>query len=121
MIETEADTPTLRRPARKTAARRAMRRVPSITFILVAFAAGCAENISDEPHGLYVYCDGTVDGLYYIDKLTNRTIDWFSLPCLGPEFTNETGDTGYGEINLDEWTTIRRTSITCEPCVWRNA
>jgi hypothetical protein len=70
--------------------------------MLMAFAAGCGEKVP--PDGFYVYCDGSGDGLYYIHGISGKAINYFSLPCLGPEFVNETGETGYGEINLGEWT-----------------
>jgi hypothetical protein len=104
MIETQATAPTSRRTARPPALRRVLRCFPSIAIVLASFAAGCAENIPERPEGLYVYCDGKANGLYYIHGLSQRVIDHFSLPCLGPEFVSETGGTGYGERDLDEWT-----------------
>jgi hypothetical protein len=72
--------------------------------MLTAFAAGCGETGPAPDMGLYVYCDGRADDLYYIHGLSQEIINYFSLPCLGPEFVSETGDTGSGEIDLDEWT-----------------
>jgi hypothetical protein len=96
-------TPT-RRTARAPLSRRPARRFSISALALAALAAGCG--IKDPPpaKGLYVYCDGKADGLYYVHGRTKNVIDRFSLPCLGPEYVSETGDTGYGEISLSEWT-----------------
>jgi hypothetical protein len=103
MIEAGAKPRTFRRTARSPALR-VVRRFSSIAIMLTAFAGGCGEK--DPPDGLYVYCDGRADGLYYTHGITHRVIDYFSLPCLGPEFLSETGGTesGEGEIDLGEWT-----------------
>jgi hypothetical protein len=101
MLETEVNPHTSRRTARSPWLL-AVRRFHSVAIMLTAFAAGCGEKV---PHdGFYVYCDGEADGLYYIHGISGKAINYFSLPCLGPEFVNETGDTGSGEINLGEWT-----------------
>jgi hypothetical protein len=101
MVETEAKPSTFRRIARSPTLR-GVRRCPSIAIMLIAFAAGCGE--IQLPDGLYVYCDGTVDGLHYTHGISHENIYHFSLPCLGPEFVSETGGTGSGEIDLGEWT-----------------
>jgi hypothetical protein len=103
MIETEAMPSTSGRTARSPTLRGA-RRCPSIAIMLIAFAAGCGDTKDPPPDGLYIYCDGKADGLHYTHGISGRVIDHFSLPCLGPEFVSETGDTGSGEIDLGEWT-----------------
>jgi hypothetical protein len=103
MIETEANPYTFRRTARSPTLR-VVRRFTSISTMLLAFGTGCGD-IHPVPHdGLYIYCDGRTDGLYYMNGINGEVIYNFSLPCLGPEFVNETGGTGSGEIDLDEWT-----------------
>jgi hypothetical protein len=90
------------RCARPPEARRGTRRLSSIVSSLMAFGGGCSDDVK-EPDGFYVYCDGKADGLYYVNGLTQEIIKEFSL-CLGPEFVNESGETGYGEVNLGKWT-----------------
>jgi hypothetical protein len=103
MIETEATSTTSRRATRPPTLR-VVRCFPSLAIMLMAFATGCGKTPPDPPDGFYVYCDGEADGLYYIHGISGKAITYFSLPCLGPEFVNETGETGSGEINLGEWT-----------------
>jgi hypothetical protein len=102
MIETGVKSFIFRRAARSPAMRQVAHPFANIAIMLMAFAAGCGPEAP--PDGLYVWCDGRVDGLYYIHGISHQVIERFSLPCLGPEFVSETGGTGSGEIDLDEWT-----------------
>jgi hypothetical protein len=107
MIETKAKILTYRRTTRAPARRRMVRRFPTSAIILMVFTAGCGKSDPERDKGLYAYCDGTADGLHYIHGISHQAISYFSLPCLGPEFfseTGDTGDTGSGEISLSEWT-----------------
>jgi hypothetical protein len=73
----------------------------SVPAILALSSAACGGGDGGPKYsfGLYVYCNGNPDGLYYDNPLLNEPVPRFSLPCIDP---NEFGETG--GIDLDEWT-----------------
>lgn len=71
--------------------------VLALPAIFALTSAACSQGKVSKD-GLYVYCDGAPDGLYYENTLHGRVYR-FSLPCVDPTQSGETEG-----IDLDEWT-----------------
>lgn len=73
--------------------------IAALAALTAASAGGCSDRVVEK--GLYVWCNGAADGLYYENPLAGVK-DRFSL-CLGPEHWSESGGET-DDIDIDEWT-----------------